>query len=322
MPELAEVETIKLGLEDFILNKTLTEVAVLDSKTIVGDINQITGTQVSSLSRLGKALFINFSNDWSIMIHLKMTGQLVYRADNNNDPATDFAGGHPTDAFVHNLPDNSTRVVFSFGATQPEIPNQVENDRLENFSSSRHCERSVAIYSANSKLFFNDQRRFGYIKVLRTDQIKDDPFVKKLGPEANVKGNHDAIFNNIKHHQRQLVKATILDQQVLAGVGNIYADESLWMSKIHPASYVAMLNDQQLDLLVSSIEQVLNKSIACGGSTLKNYLKADGTTGDYLDLFANVYNRTGLPCRRCNTPIIKIKTAGRGTHFCPICQVI
>ena len=121
-------------------------------------------------------------------------------------------------------------------------------------------------------------------------------------------------------HKKALIKPTILDQTVICGLGNIYADESLYFAKIHPERIVESLTDEEIHQLLIGARTVMQDSIDSGGSTMATYVKADGTKGDYLTKFAKVFRREGEPCERCGTEIIKIKVAGRGTHLCPHCQ--
>jgi len=122
------------------------------------------------------------------------------------------------------------------------------------------------------------------------------------------------------HHKSAPIKATILDQKVIAGVGNIYADEALFFAKIHPKRETGSLSDEEIGNLLEGIKTVMQASIDSGGSTMQTYVKADGTKGDYLRLFAKVFRRENEPCENCGTEIVKIRVAGRGTHICPHCQ--
>lgn len=288
MPELPEVETVRRGLERLVVGRQVMQVERLNPGSMPveqSDLEQfVIGATITSVHRRAKVLIINLSTGFSIVCHLKMTGQMVYRGDEN------WGAGHPNDSFLGNLPDRSTRVIIKF---------------LD-----------------GSQLFFNDQRKFGWLKLYETTAVKDIPFIAKLGPEP-LQGDPLAEFlGRIRRHKSVSIKAAILDQSVIAGVGNIYADESLWQSKIHPATKVCDLNDDQIDDLLKSIQKVMTESIEAGGSTARNYIQADGRRGDYLQKFANVYNRTGLPCARCGTEISKTRVAGRGTHYCAHCQVI
>lgn len=286
MPELPEVETVRRGLSKLIVGQAISGVVVFNEKSLQAtdeEIKQhIVGSKVTDVRRRAKMLMIDLSNGWSLLAHLKMTGQMVYRGD------ADWGGGHPNDSFLGSLPDRSTRVEFDL--------------------------------DGDNKLFFNDQRKFGWIKLIRTDEVAKLPLMQKLGPEPLIGDPANEFIERIRRHKKSSVKAAILDQTVLAGVGNIYADESLWLSKIHPATHVEALSDDDLRGLLKSIRQVMDESLAAGGSTARNYVQADGSRGDYLDKFAAVYKRDGQKCKRCGDTIVKLRVAGRGTHICPTCQ--
>jgi formamidopyrimidine-DNA glycosylase len=175
----------------------------------------------------------------------------------------------------------------------------------------------VIDFTDGSKLFFNDQRKFGWMRLMPALQIPEIDFFKKVGPEP-LEDNFtvDIFINRLQRRKNSNIKAVLLDQTVIAGIGNIYADESLWSAKVHPATLVKDVPKTKLVTLYNAIRDVLNLSISKGGSTYKNYVDAEGHKGSYLQ-FANVFRREGQPCPRCGTPIEKIRVAGRGTHICP-----
>ena len=304
MPELPEVETIRRGLNRFILNKKIVNVKILCDKSFIGPKELIEGQEIIAIRRFGKALVFDFKNQVSMLVHLRMTGQLIYRAcgeesgknyiemiqagDFKTSLYTEksFAGGHPTDSFFSKLPNKQTRVLF-----------EIESGTL----------------------YFNDQRKFGFCKIIETDEVLQDKFIKKLAKEP-WQISVEEFKKNLLHHKNAEVKPTILDQTVIAGLGNIYADEALFLAKIHPERLVSTLTDYEIEMLLESAKTVMQRSIDSGGSTMATYVKADGTRGDYLRKFAQVFRREGEPCNRCGTEIIKIKVAGRGTHLCPNCQ--
>lgn len=277
MPELPEVETIKRGLSKFIIKKKLTKTTILCAKSFVGA--PVTGT-VKAIRRFGKALIIDLDNGKSLMIHLRMTGQLIY------DGKERFAAGHPSDNFIDKLPNKQTRVILELDS---------------------------------GTLYFNDQRKFGFIKVIDADKVEDDAFIKKLAKEP-WQMTPEEFYEKLQKHKNSPIKAVILDQTIICGLGNIYADESLFMSKIHPATKAGALTKKEASTLLDMAAKAMDTAIDSGGSTMKDYVKADGTKGDYLDKFAQIFNRTGKPCLVCGTKIEKIRVAGRGTHICPNCQ--
>ena len=288
MPELPEVETVRRGLDKLIVGKQIMAVDCLCEKSLpiaTADVNKIiVGATILAVRRRAKMLLIDLSGDYTLLVHLKMTGQMVYRGEAN------WGAGHPNDSFLGNLPDRSTRVII----------------RL----------------SGDNTLFFNDQRKFGWIKLYPATEIDDLPTMRKLGPEPLIGDPWPEFIRRVRRHPRLSIKATILDQTTIAGVGNIYADESLWLAKIHPMTKVEQLSDDDLKRLLDGIKKSMTDSLAAGGSTARNYVKADGTRGDYLDKFAAVYNRANQPCLRCGHDIVKIRVAGRGTHYCPNCQML
>ncbi|MBR3176012.1 bifunctional DNA-formamidopyrimidine glycosylase/DNA-(apurinic or apyrimidinic site) lyase [Candidatus Saccharibacteria bacterium] len=277
MPELPEVETIRRGLKKFIINQKITRIDVSCEKSFIG-VPPV--GKIKDIRRYGKALIIDLDNDSSLMIHLRMTGQLIY------DGAERYAAGHPSDNFTANLPNKQTRVVL-------------------------HLE--------NGTLYFNDQRKFGFIKVIKTKAVESDPFIKKLAKEPWSMTPQE-FYEKLQKHKNSCVKATILDQTIICGLGNIYADEALFAAKIHPERKSGSLSREESTSLLKSAREVMQKSIDSGGSTMATYVKADGTKGDYLEKFAQVFHRENQPCPRCSMKLIKIKVAGRGTHICPNCQ--
>jgi len=280
MPELPEVETIRRGLEKFILNKKIIRTDILCEKSFHG--TPLTG-KVVALRRFGKALIIDLDNHNSLMIHLRMTGQLIYDSKDSDR----FAAGHPSENFLASLPNKQTRVVISLDS---------------------------------GTLYFNDQRKFGFIKSMPTSEVENDTFIKKLAKEPWVM-TEDEFYEKLQRHAKSPIKAVILDQSIICGLGNIYADEALFAAQIHPATPAGSLTKGQAKLLLESAREVMDKSIASGGSTMATYVKPDGTRGDYLEKFAQVFRRNGELCPRCQkAKIEKTRIAGRGTHFCPTCQ--
>jgi formamidopyrimidine-DNA glycosylase len=152
--------------------------------------------------------------------------------------------------------------------------------------------------------------------------IEQLPLMAKLGPEPLSGKTEKEFIGRARKHQNARIKAVLLDQTVVAGIGNIYADEALWGAKVHPATRVKDLSDVKLKNILAEAIIAMKKSLSIGGSTMRNYIKPDGTKGNYLDKFANVFRRDGQPCPRCGTEIVKIRMAGRGTHICPHCQVV
>jgi formamidopyrimidine-DNA glycosylase len=284
MPELPEVETIKAGLAKLLPSKVIKDVWYDWEKSFPNapaDVAKfLVGAKIEKVRRRAKVLIIELSDGWALIVHLKMTGQLVFVGKNSR-----FGAGHPGKELVGDLPAKSTRVVLDF--------------------------------TDGSKLYFNDQRKFGWMRLMPAIEIPEIDFFKKVGPEPlDADFTVDLFIERLMRRKNSNIKAALLDQSVIAGVGNIYADESLWGAKIHPASLVGQVPKASLVTLYNSLRDVLTLSIRKGGSTDKNYVDAEGRKGSYLS-FANVFRRQGQPCPRCGTPIEKIRVAGRGTHVCP-----
>ncbi|GAC1387871.1 MAG: DNA-formamidopyrimidine glycosylase [Candidatus Saccharimonadales bacterium] len=302
MPELPEVETVRTGLSQLIVGKQFKAVSHDWPKSFPNassDVNLfLIGATIESINRRAKVLVIELNSGYSLVIHLKMTGQLVFIHRLQKPEITDlrpitseirFGAGHPNDSLINELPDKSTRVSFEF--------------------------------SDYSWLYFNDQRKFGWVRLMPTIEIFNLDFFKKLGPEplgSDLTAEEFAV--RFARRKNSTIKAALLDQTIIAGVGNIYADESLWAAKIHPETLVRNVPALAFNSLFTSLRAVLLMSIEKGGSSDRNYVNAEGKKGSYL-AFAEVFRREGEQCRRCSATIIKLRVAGRGTHICPTCQV-
>ena len=314
MPELPEVETVRRGLANLLPGRTVLRSTTIDSPksfpNAPSDVEQfLYEATIVGVRRRAKVLIIDLSSEYSLVVHLKMTGQLVFRGEDRvqnleygirnlevkisetSEPPTSFAGGHPNDSLVGKLPDRSTRVQIDF--------------------------------TDGSHLFFNDQRKFGWIKLVPTTMVEQMPFFQKVGPEPlDPKTKSEEFIQRVRRRSGSMIKPVILDQAVIAGVGNIYADECLWAAHIHPETRSGELSDEQLNTLFIELVKILQLSIDQGGSTDRNYVDAEGRKGNYLK-FANVFRREGQACHRHpDQEILKIRVAGRGTHICPVCQVV
>jgi formamidopyrimidine-DNA glycosylase len=286
MPELPEVETVRRGLQDLIVGRTIKAVFHDTPKSFPNDLQSVAsfvvGAIVHDVRRRAKVLLIDLSTHYTLVIHLKMTGQLVYVGD------TRFGAGHPNDSLINALPDKSTRVTIEF--------------------------------ADGTYLYFNDQRKFGWMKLIPTPEVQNMDFMLRVGPEPledDFTASQFAV--RFKRRANTSIKAALLDQSVVAGVGNIYADESLWGAKIHPKRLVKTITSAEFKRLYTELRLVMNLAIEKGGSSNHTYINAEGKKGSYMD-FARVFRREGLECPRCGTTIIKFKAAGRGTHICPHCQ--
>jgi formamidopyrimidine-DNA glycosylase len=284
MPELPEVETIRRDLTEKLVGRKIKKIEVVDKK-----ISQngklayfLSGKKIFSINRVGKLLIFDIGSDNFLLIHLRMTGQLIYTADGKMT-----AGGHSFggDEFKDGLPNKHTRVWMEF--------------------------------SGGEKLFFNDVRRFGLVKVVSLKELGD--IKEEYGIEPLLAG---FTVDNLKKAFSKLrisIKAALLDQKKVAGIGNIYADEVLFAAKILPWRVASSLSDDELKLVHREAERIIAKAIEYRGTTFSDYLDANGKKGNFT-AFLQVYGRNGEKCTKCGGKISKKRVAGRGTHFCLSCQ--
>jgi formamidopyrimidine-DNA glycosylase len=283
MPELPEVETIKRGLERLILHKKISRVEILNEKSWRGmDAERVLGQEIVEFDRRGKALLVRLSNNLWMMAHLRMTGQMIVVGAGEK-----FAAGHPDGNFTAEMPSRHTRIWFEF--------------------------------DDGSHLYFNDLRKFGFIKLTDELGLQEDDFLRKLAPEPWDMSS-DEFWARLQKHPNSPIKAVLLNQHIIAGVGNIYADEACFVARIFPGVKVREISRETADELLHGLREVMQRSIDSGGSTMKDYVRADGTRGSYLEKFAQVFRRDGEACHKCGSEILKTRVAGRGTHYCPKCQ--
>lgn len=295
MPELPEVETIRLGLSKRIVGKKITGIDVDNQKSFVGKKDDVIGPSITDVQRRAKVICIKLSNDLNLLFHLKLTGQLIYRevssmpeGKNKELSGDSFAGGHPSHDWHMNLPNSNTRITFTF------------NDK--------------------SSLFFNDMRKFGWCKVLINDEVsaiyKKDYGFEPLDKEFTV----EYLLGKAKRIQNRNIKQFIMDQTIAAGMGNIYTDESLFEARISPLRKVKDISLSEWKTLIESMCKILELGIKYGGTTDSDYVNVDGKKGGMQE-HLKVYHKTGEPCADgCGGVVKRITIGGRGTHYCPICQ--
>ncbi len=276
MPELPEIETVKLQLQKVLVGQICARCQVLSAKY---QLKEIVGKEVKEVRRLGKVLLINFGKDLDLGFHFKMTGQLIYESKNQSmtNAKSRIVGGHPTSDFVNKMPSKHTRMIFDFN---------------------------------KGTLYFNDMRKFGWVKI-------NPDFVDKLGPEP-FSLTVEQFVSLVKKVKRP-IKIAIMDQTLIAGVGNIYANDALWEACINPQIPSHKLQKEQITLLLAKIKLVLREGIKYGGASVSDYVDAHGVGGTYQD-HMRVYHRENLPCLRCKTKIEKFVLGARGTYYCPKCQ--
>ncbi len=271
MPELPEVETVRRKLAPRVEGRVLERLDVLDARWCepappaeVAD--AVAGRRVERISRRGKYLDWELEDEVHLVMHLRMTGNLMFESDE---------------------PARFTRA------------------RLELDSGDR--------------VVFADMRRFGTGIVLLGDEARDAYFSERLGVEPLGPDFTDDALREMARGRKRPVKAFLLDQERIAGVGNIYADEALYRAKIHPLRNVGTLTRAQLSELRDGVVASLDAALDAGGATISDYRQPDGTSGSSQERFL-VHLREGEPCGRCGTTIKKMRAAGRGTYVCERCQ--
>jgi len=281
MPELPEVETIARGLHANLAGKEIVGFNVLNEGSFVGPKNQVIGQTITSVDRRAKVLRISLESSKYLLFHLKMTGQLIYIDRNKR-----IAGGHADHDWHAVLPNNHTRIIFDFG-----------NDQ---------------------KLYFNDMRMFGWCKLVTKDEM--ETYLSGYGPEPLPHIDLANLRARALRMPRSAIKKFIMDQKVISGIGNIYADETLYASHIHPRRLVSSITEAEWQSLASNTERILKQAVEMGGTTDSDYVNADGKKGGMQD-YLLVYHHAGEPCPEgCGGEIERIVVGGRGTHFCPTCQ--
>jgi len=273
MPELPEVETIRLALEPHVVGRTFERVRILDSRLVrpfepPAVAAELEGERVAALERRGKYLLVRFESGRVLLIHLRMTGSLRHGA-----------GG------------------------------QLKDDPYR---------RAVVTLDDGSDVAYRDVRRFGTWHLLEPDEV-DGYLGQRLGREPLERTFTAKRLGNRLANRRAPLKAALLDQRTVAGLGNIYVDEALWRARLHPLREAGSLDDDELRRLMTAIRQSLRAGLARQGASLRDYSTPDGGRGRAQESF-RVYGRAGEPCPRCGTPVDKIRAGGRGTWYCPSCQ--
>lgn len=279
MPELPEVETIKLGLQKYLKGHKLLDVDILSEGIFEGNPKDIIGAKVIEIRRFGKGLVIDLDNKKSLAIHIKLTGQLIYR-----DKATEKIPVSPQK--VKTLPNNATRIIF-----------KLDRDAI---------------------LYFNDLRKFAWIRVTDTDKVMEMPLFKNMGPEP-FKDLTGKKFAHVLSRSRLAVKPVIMDQARIGGIGNIYANDGLFLAGIDPRRPANSLTPAESKKLFDSVIKVMEKSFKYGGASELNFVNALGQEGEYQH-HSLVYGKKGKECPNKNGIIKKIFLGGRGTFFCEVCQ--
>jgi formamidopyrimidine-DNA glycosylase len=282
MPELPEVETVRRGLDKYTLDRAITGTEVLLPRTIA---------------------------------HPDTPEQFSFGLDQTKIQAWHRRGKY----LFAQLANIQTEQAAGWLGVHLRMTGQLL--WVESHTELHKHTRVRLLLGKDWEIRFVDQRTFGQMWWIPPSQQPGDVMtgMGKLGPEPFDPAFSVEYFAAKLQKSQRNIKTVILDQVLVAGVGNIYADEALFMSRIHPSTPAGTLTTAQIELLRDSIIKVLQLSIEQGGTTFSNYLNVQGTNGNYGGM-AWVYNRTQQPCRVCNTPIEKIRLGGRGTHYCPQCQ--
>lgn len=287
MPELPEVETLKLGLQKYIVGKTIAAVEVIDPRLVTGDSKNLIGTKIIDIKRYAKGIVLELDNGFCIAFHIKLTGQLIYRDKTNKD----LEVMKPTPSIV---PNKFTRVDI--------------------------------VLDKSSHLYFQEVRGFAWMRILKLDELKSLPFFKTLGPEPFPSQGSATpkltlqIFEKIVSNSNLPIKPLLMEQTKIGGIGNIYANDSCFEARIDPRRKAKSLSTKEIEALFESILKVLTKAMKYRGSSELNFVDVLGQKGEYQNHFL-VYGRKNKPCTRNDGGIVqKIYLGGRGTFFCEICQ--
>src|SRR3990167_5633457 len=295
MPELPEVTVITEQLDKKLKGLILESIEYDWPKKFYWgkfSIKDLKGQKVEKVERAGKIVLIRLGSRITILIHLKLTGQLIYQ-----DAKTRIAGGHPIPPLNLPVPNKTTRVTFTFAGGGP--------------TSSR--------LRGTSHLYFNDVRKFGWVKIVESEESKiKEAIGTDLGPDA-LEISFEEFRERLKAKGQWRIKKLLMDQSFISGIGNIYSDEALWLAKIHPRRAAISLSPLEIRNLLRGIRESMNLAISKGGSSTNAYVDSGGERGLYLS-YSRAYHMTGKPCARCKTPIIREKIDGRSAHYCPVCQ--
>lgn len=282
MPELPEVETIRRALAEALLGLTIESVTVFNLKSFFGSAEKLRGKIVAAVERRGKVLNIGLNDGSFLNIHLKMSGQLLYSTDARNARfPLRVARVDPDSGGMTQMPCRTTRVMIAF--------------------------------TNGSALYFNDQRKLGWIRHGSAPEGTQAPD----GAGADFTLDY---FHTICRQTSRDIKTLLMDQTKIAGIGNIYANEALFLAGVHPQRPADSLSRTERERLFASARETIASGIVNRGtSATAVYVAPDGSKGSYQEHF-KVYSREGLPCLSCGTPILRIKHAGRSSFFCPRCQ--
>ena len=288
MPELPEVEVVKKSLEKEINNLTLKNVRINDGKLRYSlkkkDFDKIIGSKIINIKRRSKYLIFIFNNSLIMIVHLGMTGKFYIIKNNKIKQRTSF--------YYH-----------------------LKKEKYE-----KH-DRLIFHFSKNTNLVYNDVRKFGFIKFDYLKKLSNNVHLKKLGPEPFNKEFNFEYFKNYLVGKKRNIKDLLMDQKFVAGLGNIYVNEILFVSKIKPLRKVKNLKNSEINMIIKNTKVILKKAIYSGGSSIQNFSNSLGNKGKYQQHFS-VYGKKGKKCSNpdCKKIIQKIVIANRASFFCTFCQ--
>lgn len=289
MPELPEVETVRADLALALKNKKIISLEILSKKSAQPSaeflLKNLPGCSFLGAERLGKLLIFPLSKKLYLLVHLRMTGQLIYLDHSGSKGGGHSDHGRPEKFSELNLPNRHTRIILKL--------------------------------SGGANLYFNDLRKFGFLRLV--DQEGLFLAKKSFGVEPLAKEFSVAYLKKILSGKKQKIKPFLLDQKFIAGLGNIYVDESLFAAKIRPDRSAGSLSELEIKNLHQAIQKIIKKAIQLRGTTFSNYLDSRGQKGNFSTKL-QVYGRGGKNCLVCGKKISKIKLFGRGSHFCEHCQ--
>ena len=322
MPELPEVETIRRDLAVVLIGKKITDVKVLNSRAVKINADSfkksLLNKKIKDIERIGKLMMVDLGDDNFLLIHLKMTGQLIYRHGHQiRSKALQLRRGSKEEKFLphsplaivaggHNLPVFSAEGGSASGGKAQWLPTKYTWVAWK--------------FNDGGNLYFNDMRKFGYLKIV--DKKTKETLVAKYGIEPLTKNFTLANFKKVLANRKTSIKSVLLNQALVAGIGNIYADEICFAASVRPDQSIAKLSEVAIKKLFTASEAIIKKAIAHKGTTFKDYVNAHGGKGNFSD-FLKVYQRDGEKCLRCKKGIItKNKVSGRSSHYCPVCQKV
>lgn len=290
MPELPEVETIKRQLNEKLIGLKITDFWWDTPKMVRGRKEEIVGAKIRQIRRRAKLLEIDLSNGRTILIHLKLTGQLIYQSPHPSASRRTSYQGNPLPPLKKPIPNSSTHIIFHF--------------------------------DNGGTLYFNDLRKFGFVKILTTQDVEHTRILNEFGPEPlDPDFKLEDFAQRLKRRKNSKIKQLLLDQKFIAGVGNVYANEALFRARINPQKRAGELTEAEIARLLHDIKSVLHVGVLSGGASEATYVNLFGEEGRFME-YAKIYGKKGQKCPECAELIERISLGGRGTFYCPTCQIL